>query len=152
MSTPSPSPRFAPYKNALTALSVRTGTPLPSLILSFAILHELSAIVPLVGIFFAARGLGVGERVVNQFVHRPQPENGGWMTGQFTQWLDEGEQWAGRVGRRYGIFGFEKGQPVSQGDDTHRLSGKLAGDVANAVLAYGAVKVCQSHRLLQLHT
>ncbi|KAF9243163.1 hypothetical protein BU15DRAFT_72356 [Melanogaster broomeanus] len=147
MSIPPPS-RFAPYKNALTALSAKTGTPLPSLIFSFAILHELSAIVPLVGIFFASRGLGVGERVVNQFVHHPhQPGYGGWMSGQFTQWLDDGEQWAGRVGRRYGIFGFEKGQPVNPSDDTHRLSGKLAGDVANAVLAYGAVKALMPVRI-----
>jgi hypothetical protein len=59
---------------------------------------------------------------------------------QLRLWVDEGEQWAGRVGRRYGIFGFEKGEVVDQ-TQTSQLSGKLAGDVANAVLAYGAVKV-----------
>ncbi|KAF9228430.1 hypothetical protein BS17DRAFT_773701 [Gyrodon lividus] len=139
MSSSRPS-HFALYRNALTALSARTGTPLPSLIFSFAVLHELTAIAPLVGVFFTARGLGVGERIVNQFLDHPKDDQPlGWMSRQFTQWADEGEQWAGRVGRRYGIFGFEKGQSADQGD-THRLSGKLAGDVANAVLAYGAVK------------
>jgi len=55
-------------------------------------------------------------------------------------WVDEGEQWAGRVGRRYGILGFEKGQSIDQ-IQISQSSGKLAGDVANAVLAYGVVKV-----------
>ncbi|KAG2054085.1 hypothetical protein BDR06DRAFT_955671 [Suillus hirtellus] len=52
---------------------------------------------------------------------------------------DEDERWAGRIGRRYGIFGFEKNKVVDQ-TQTSELSGKLAGDVANAVLAYGTVK------------
>lgn len=126
------------YRDALASISKRTGSPLPSLIVSFAVLHELTAIVPLVGIFYAARGLHVGERVVNQFT----PDAGqptGWVAGQLSQWVDEGEKWAHRVGRRYGVFGFEKGVPADP--DDRRLSGKLAGDVANAVLAYGATKV-----------
>ncbi|KIJ15522.1 hypothetical protein PAXINDRAFT_163009 [Paxillus involutus ATCC 200175] len=146
MSTP-PS-RFAPYKNALTALSKRTGAPLPSLIFSFAVLHELTAIVPFVGVFFAARGLGVGEHVVNHFVRPDHPEDdqSGYISRQLSQWVDGGEQWTGRVGRRYGIFGFKKGQPANQ-DDVQQVSGKLAGDVANAVLAYGAVKVLMPVRI-----
>ncbi|KAF8548995.1 hypothetical protein OG21DRAFT_1422053 [Imleria badia] len=126
------------YRDALAAISKRTGSPLPSLIVSFAVLHELTAIVPLVGIFYAARGLHVGERVVNQFTpNAGQPA--GWVACQLSQWVDEGEKWAHRVGRRYGVFGFEKGVPTNHGDGRH-LSGKLAGDVANAVLAYGATK------------
>ena len=130
------SSRFAPYRNALAAISTRTGSPLPSLIVSFAVLHELTAIVPLVGIFYAARGLHVGERVVNQVSSQPT----GWVAGQLSQWVDEGEKWAHRVGRRYGVFGFEKGMPADH-DDRHHLSGQLAGDVANVVLAYAATKV-----------
>ncbi|KAG1839697.1 hypothetical protein C8R48DRAFT_751391 [Suillus tomentosus] len=103
--------RFAPYRNAFIAVSGRTGTPLPSLIISFAILHELTAIVP---IWY-------------------------WLNTRLRSWVDEGEQWACRVGRRYGIFGFEKGKVVDQ-TQTSELPGKLAGDVANAVLAYGTVK------------
>lgn len=133
--------RFAPYKNALTTISGRTGAPLPSLIVSFAILHELTAIVPIVGIFYSARSLGVGERVVNAaaFHRGGSADDQSWVNTQLRLWVDEGEQWAGRVGRRYGIFGFEKGEVVDQ-TQTSQLSGKLAGDVANAVLAYGAVK------------
>lgn len=137
------SSRFAPYRNALAAISTRTGSPLPSLIFSFAVLHELTAIVPLVGIFYTARGFQVGERVVNQFMRDDGPDAGppaGWVTSQLSQWVDEGERWANRVGRRYGVFGFEKGAPADHGD-SHHLSGQLAGDVANAILAYGATKV-----------
>lgn len=133
------------YHNALTSLSARTGTPLPSLILSFAVLHELTAIIPLAGIFFASRQLGLGERVVGQFVHsnavRHEPS---WLNDHLTQWVGEGERWAERVGRRYGVFGFSKGQPpVSAADDIQprRVSSVIAGDVANAVLAYAMVKV-----------
>ncbi|OBZ65077.1 hypothetical protein A0H81_14924 [Grifola frondosa] len=61
---PSSNSRFAPYKYALDALAARTRTPLPSLILSFAILHELTAMIPLVGLFFSARALGIGERFI----------------------------------------------------------------------------------------
>ncbi|KAG2054108.1 hypothetical protein BDR06DRAFT_884835 [Suillus hirtellus] len=133
--------RFAPYRNALTAVSGRTGTPLPSLIISFAILHELTAIVPIVGIFYTARSLNAGERVVNTVALKRDgsPDDQYWVNTRLRSWVDEGEQWAGRVGRRYGIFGFEKGKVLDQ-TQTSELSGKLAGDVANAVLAYGAVK------------
>ncbi|KAH0829159.1 hypothetical protein J3R83DRAFT_2668 [Lanmaoa asiatica] len=140
------SSRFAPYRNALATISTRTGSPLPSLILSFAVLHELTAIVPLVGIFYTARGLHLGERVVNQFARNDGPDAGprtGWMTSQFSQWVDEGEKWANRIGRRYGVFGFEKGVLIDHGD-SHYSSGQLAGDMANAVLAYGATKVRSS--------
>lgn len=140
------SSRFAPYRNALAAISTRTGSPLSSLILSFAVLHELTAIVPLVGIFYAARGLHVGERVVNQLTRDDDPDarpQTGWVTSQLSQWVDEGEKWANRVGRRYGMFGLEKGTHVDQGNSP-RLSGQLAGDLANAVLAYGATKVRSS--------
>ncbi|KIK43190.1 hypothetical protein CY34DRAFT_23665 [Suillus luteus UH-Slu-Lm8-n1] len=133
--------RFEPYRNALTAISGRTGAPFPSLIVSFAILHELTAIVPIVGIFYTARSLGAGERVVNAaaFDRGGSADDQSWVNTQLRSWVDEGEQWAGRVGRRYGIFGFEKGEVVDQ-TQTSQLSGKLAGDVANAVLAYGTVK------------
>lgn len=143
--------RFGPYRDALKAISTRTGTPLPSLVVSFALLHELTAVVPLVGIFYGARALGIGERVVNAVVegesNSPIKEYG-WIREKCKTWVDEGESWAGRVGRRYGIFGFEKGQSVDldPGDTISRHV--LAGDVANAVFAYGATKA--SHILRNL--
>lgn len=132
--------RFAPYRHALTSISGRTGVPLPSLILSFAILHELTAIVPVVGIFYTARSLGAGERVVDAIALNHDDDQPSWVNTKLRSWVDEGEQWAGRVGRRYGILGFEKGQLIDK-TQTSPSSGKLAGDVANVVLAYGVVKV-----------
>lgn len=138
--------RFAPYQNALRSLSTKTGTPLPSLIVSFAVLHELTAIVPLVGVFFASRHLALGERVVGHVIRsdtlHDQPD--GWLNGHLRQWIDEGEHWAERVGRRYGVFGFSKGQPPSDETRPGQASTKIAGDLANAILAYGTVKVTTS--------
>ncbi|KAH7927434.1 hypothetical protein BV22DRAFT_1006962 [Leucogyrophana mollusca] len=130
------SSRFAPYKNALQAISTRTGTPLPSLIFSFAVLHELTAIVPVVGIFYGARTLGIGERVVSAVAERSNDD--GYMQTTVRGWVNEGEQWAQRVGRRYGVFGFEK--RTSESASPPISASHIAGDVANAVFAYGMVK------------
>jgi hypothetical protein len=123
---------FERYRDALNALSIRTRTPLPSLIASFAVLHELTAIASLVGIFFGARALGVGERVVQSVINDPRP---GWIREKCRTWVVDGESWARRVGKRYGVFGLEK--------DDGSARGHLAGDVANAVVAYGMTKVSQ---------
>ena len=138
------------YKNALGSLAARTGTPLPSLIISFAVLHEITAIIPLAGIFFGAKYLGVGERLVEfarvethtDATPSTQPSTTEWVQRKVGTWIDEGEVWAGKVGRRYGLFGYPKTlkgvkfEP-SEGD---REPG-VAGDVANAVFAYTATKV-----------
>lgn len=69
--------------------------------------------------------------------------------------MREGEAWAERVGRRYGVFGFEKrvrgggrDEEAAVSDNTTTserqggaVSPKLAGDVANAIVAYGLTKV-----------
>ncbi|KAF5348704.1 hypothetical protein D9758_006772 [Tetrapyrgos nigripes] len=138
------SPAFAQYRRTLNAISARTGTPLPSLILSFGILHELTAIVPLVGIFYGARTLGIGERVVSAVVQQDitTPEDGSalrWTRAKFKTWVEEGEGKVERVGRRYGLFGFEKGAEGAAPESFR--SGQIAGDVANAVFAYGVTKV-----------
>lgn len=142
-STPPPaSSRTRPYALALQRLSARTGTPLPSLIVSFGILHELTAIVPLAGVFFGARTFGAGEAVIKMLYPEGRANSNnatdGWIARTCRSWVDEGEAWAGRVGRRYGILGYQKGDKVDPSD--RELSTRLAGDVANAVLAYGAVK------------
>ena len=143
-------PRFAPYKSALEAVSARTRTPLPSLIASFAVLHELTAMVPLISVFFFARSLGFGEQAI-AFVQTGASDreaNRGWIREKGAQWIDEGERWAARVGKRYGVFGYSK---VPKGSDTSGTSPQplmhshnLAGDVANAVFAYGVTKVRSS--------
>lgn len=134
-------PRFAAYRDALNAISARTRTPLPSLVLSFAILHELTAIVPVVGFFFAARGLGVGERVVGAVTASGgERDEDSWVKGKGREWVDEGSQWVEKVGSRYGVFGFEKRTKETaapRGD----ISSRIAGDAANAIVAYGLTKV-----------
>ena len=164
MTSPPPPPptskpsRFGPYKQALAALSQRTRTPLPSLVLSFGILHELTAIVPVAGFFFAARGFGVGEGIVGALAPRPRAEGEtglaaqfreSWVGERFREWMVEGEARAERVGRRYGWFGYEKGSKLpalSLEEQAERhaeavLTGRIAGDVANAVVAYALTKV-----------
>ena len=143
------------YRAALESLSKATGTPLPSLITSFAILHELTAIGMLIPTFFVAKALGIGETLVETMDGRKRPPSAtapsegiefpqevpetSWVQGQLREWTVEGEEWATRVGRRYGVFGFEKGAPASQSDV--EVGSKLVGDVANAVAAYGITKV-----------
>ncbi|THH27803.1 hypothetical protein EUX98_g6385 [Antrodiella citrinella] len=132
--------RFAPYTQALTALSQRTRTPLPSLVISFAVLHELTALVPLAGFFFGARALGVGNTLVRAVADNTDQ---GWAGEKGKEWMEEGERWAERVGRRYGVFGFEKrvrghGQTDATADEprsTDQVTSRLAGDAANAIVA-----------------
>ena len=138
------------YKNALGSLAARTGTPLPSLIISFAVLHEITAIIPLAGIFFGAKYLGVGERLVEfarvethtDATPSTQPSTTEWVQRKVGTWIDEGEVWAERVGRRYGFFGYPKTPKGVKFESTGGERGPgVAGDVANAVFAYTATKV-----------
>jgi hypothetical protein len=149
--TSQPKGRLTAYRQALTAIAARTGTPLPSLILSFGILHEVTAVVPLVGIFYGSRALGIGERVVSAIVEDKMQNSTNnhdesrlsWGKQKLKSWVEEGDRWAIRVGRRYGIFGYEKRMPgtVDDIEEMAGVSGHIAGDVANAILAYGATKV-----------
>src|ERR1700722_6870278 len=135
---------FGRYRDALNTISNRTRTPLPSLVVSFAVLHELTAIVPLVGIFFGARTLGVGEHIIRMVTQASSPGDHGWARDKGREWVDDGEKWARRVGGRYGIFGFEKNQDVDGRVNGNGYSqyhtGRIAGDVANAAVAYGVTK------------
>jgi hypothetical protein len=143
------------YRNALASLAVRTGTPLPSLIVSFAILHEITAIVPLAGLFFGAKYLGVGERLVEYIraeTHTDVAPSDQPLTTKWAQrvetWVGEGEAWAERVGRRYGLFGYPKMSKSVGSEPTEGERGPgVAGDVANAVFAYTATKVSSPHPL-----
>ncbi|KAG8983871.1 hypothetical protein FRB94_005239 [Tulasnella sp. JGI-2019a] len=144
-----------PYLNALDSISARTKTPLSSLILSFAVLHEVTAIIPIIGFFFAAKYAGVGEMLVESVRGSPSEQasrnehpssekvpmahHNSWTKQKFLEYLDEGEKWAGRVGRRYGWWGYEKGAPLDS-VEKQELETHLAGDVANAVVAYAVTK------------
>ncbi|KAK0226238.1 hypothetical protein IW262DRAFT_752932 [Armillaria fumosa] len=123
------------YKVALSAISARTGAPLSSLLVSFAVLHEVTAIASFAGVFCAARAFGVGERVIDAVAADDEPA--GWAQLQVKTWVQDGTVWAGRVGQRYGIFGLEK---KDSKESPAYLPEHLAGDVANAVFAYGVTK------------
>ena len=114
--------------------------------------------MPTAGFFFAARGLGIGESVVSALAPRPETEGEAGLTGKFREswvgkrfreWMVEGEARAERAGRRYGWFGYEKGSKppsLSPKEQAERhaeavLTGRIAGDVANAVVAYALTKV-----------
>lgn len=137
----------------------------PSLIASFLILHELTAIIPLFLGFWGLKSLGVGEELSN-WVRKTElsgiDEGGekGWGKEKVGEWIVEGEKQASMIGRRYGTFGFEKESKedrierkrlekelIGGGGDlvidspSHDGSIKIAGDVANLVVAYIAVKV-----------
>lgn len=152
MSAPKPSSKFLAYSNALKAISARTGTPLSSLVLSFGIVHEVTALAPLFISFYTARAFGVGDTLIKAITEDPTftAEDDGqpkgltqWGKHKLSGWVVEGDRWAARVGTRYGIFGYEKRQPGEKPDVdalTHR-PGHLAGDVANAVVAYAVTKV-----------
>lgn len=138
--------RFESYAAPLKALSARTGTPLTSLLVSFGVLHEITALVPLVGVFYSARAFGVGEVVINTIAQSVDPlsniDENNWFQGTLRRWVEEGDKWAGRVGRRYGVFDFEKQTFESAPDaaEPAPVSSRFAGDVANAILAYGVTK------------
>ncbi|KAL1756322.1 hypothetical protein FB107DRAFT_211610 [Schizophyllum commune] len=159
------------YRDALNALSARTGAPISSLVVSFGLLHEVTAIVPLVGVFYAARSFGVGERAVQAVVRdtgsaatsRDSPTLA-YVHRTFRDWVEQGDAWAERVGRRYGVFGFEKRVPgavASASTDAHTSPPsnkpsppptdgprpRITGDVANAVLAYGVTKAAAPLRV-----
>ncbi|OSX61693.1 hypothetical protein POSPLADRAFT_1145256 [Postia placenta MAD-698-R-SB12] len=152
--TPPPSSRFAPYRQALNALAERTRTPLPSLVFSFAILHEITAIVPLIGFFYGARTLKAGDRLIASLPERIDDSEliapgEGWMAAKGREWWREGTSWAERVGRRYGIFGFEKrdhGEQVG-GPVKSAVAGGVSADVANAVVAYCLTKASMPARV-----
>lgn len=142
MSRPSQPSRFAPYKQALQSLSQRTKTPLPSLIVSFGVLHEITAIAPVIALFYTCRALGTGPAVVTFLTtHRDRPISEDFQTRALNsvgELMEEGEQRAARFGRRYGLWGLDSPTGVDNG-----TSHGIASDVANAAVAYGITKVSQ---------
>ncbi len=127
-----PPSRFAAHLPRLSALATRTGVPLPSLVVSFALLHELTALIPLGTLFWAFGAAGVGGGVVEWAAGRAErgtneddlgtaAQEGqiaddeatglsGWTRALVRRWLAEGEQRVDRVAARYGIFGRKKGE------------------------------------------
>lgn len=126
------SSRVQRYLPRLQDLANRTGVPLSSLAVSFLILHELTAVLPVVGFYFIFSSLGTGLGII-EWLNRTTDgeEDTGWR-GVVHGWYDEGQKKIGRVGKRYGLW---------QGDEQVSGGARAGEGVANAVAAYVVVKV-----------
>ncbi|GAA5859388.1 hypothetical protein JCM8547_002011 [Rhodosporidiobolus lusitaniae] len=97
--------RFQPY---LAPLLHRYPLLSPSsLTLSFLVLHELTAVVPLVPLYYLFTAIGFGA-TVSAYASGEDAGEGKGMRERVRGWLEEAEDKAGRVGRRYGWFGMDK--------------------------------------------
>lgn len=139
----------------LQDLSKRTGVPISSLAVSFMILHELTAVLPVIGFYFLFSSLGTGLGII-QWLNRTTDTAGGhtggvgvehseptgwrgWVKG----WYDEGEAKIGKVGKRYGLWQDEH-EHTGSGSEVMTSGGQRAGEgVANAISAYVVVKVSE---------
>jgi hypothetical protein len=158
--TPTPTPpKASPLKSSrvqrylprLQDLSKRTGVPLSSLAISFLVLHELTAVLPVIGFYFLFSSLGTGlgiiewlDRTTTPSVEGQEQEGngggeGGWK-GVVKGWYDEGQGKVGRVGRRYGLW--QDGNLDIDDGGSSKVASKAGEGVANAVAAYVVVKVC----------
>jgi len=104
-----------------------------SLIGAFVILHEVTAVLPVIGFFylFEYTDLALGQRLVERFQH---------SKGTIHDWLQAAERKAERVGRRYGYFGYEKSSATSE-EQADAAVINATSTVTNAVASYLLVKV-----------
>lgn len=135
--------RQSAYQKAIervTRLSAKSGTDAASVIVSFLILHELTAIVPLVLLFYLLGLLGAGDQVMRWLLQVSEDDSRArqWLRGK----INEGMQRAERYGRRKGYFGFEEGTSagVQMGNASTATTSMLVGTFANAVAAYAITK------------
>lgn len=124
-----------------------------SLIASFLILHELTAIVPLGLGFWGLKSLGVGERAVDWALADGSGDavDDSWGKQEVRKWVGEGEAQAERIGRRYGVFGYAKETAAERELRKSLKAGEsevaatkayhATGDVANLAAAYVVIKV-----------
>jgi len=143
---PSPS-RFRASLPRLGAIASRTGVPLPSLALSFLVLHELTALVPLIAFFFIFQALGAGAGIVAWVasLSNGRKDEEGWRDwrGLVGRWYEEGQKRVERVGRRYLILGYDKASKMEEGGKMLEMRSATAAEkVADAIAAYVVVKVC----------
>lgn len=130
---------------------------LASLVASFIVLHEVTAIVPLFAGFWACRAAGVGLGLVtwaaattNENEPDQQESSDNWIQHKFRTWIQQGQLKAERIGKHYGVLGYEKQTKEQRQQDveyepgniTSTLPSQLIGsDAANLVAAYIGVKV-----------
>ncbi|KDN52699.1 seryl-tRNA synthetase [Tilletiaria anomala UBC 951] len=157
-------PKESPIRSAIThvrALAERTGTDPASLVMALLILHELTAVLPLVVLFYFFSFLGIGATVLHWLFPglmqldtdavdkatfgsgAAEPVQHFWLTAKLQDWLDEGMKRAEKYGRRKGYFGFQKDvAPTDEDQATGAGASKvLAGAFADAVAAYVIIKL-----------
>ncbi|CAO1629290.1 unnamed protein product [Parajaminaea phylloscopi] len=163
-----PTSLFGRLRDRLKVVSERTGTDIASLTASFFILHEVTAIAPLIALFYLLGFFGLGEALCNWFLEAAEEaqrtgRDGAEPTGETASfqtqwrikigsWMSEGMQRAERFARRKGWWGFDKSDAsrvTAQGQDPTSLSSsqQLAGAFANAVAAYVLTKALLVPRL-----
>ncbi|GAA5838359.1 hypothetical protein JCM11251_004914 [Rhodosporidiobolus azoricus] len=160
--------RLTPYLRDLHARYPHTSPS--TLTASFLILHELTALVPLILLFGTFSFFSLGTSLVSWTVAEtsggPTDEAGGnfgWAKGKVRGWLEEAEEKAGRVGRRYGVFGWEKETAEQRKErkvsrNREKEEGvvvakkerdlRVGGEVANLVAAYLVTKALLPLRIL----
>ncbi|KAL8286691.1 hypothetical protein RQP46_004219 [Phenoliferia psychrophenolica] len=157
-----PSSRPSLLSSYISTLRTRYPNADPaSLIASFLILHELTAILPLGLGFWGLKSLGVGERAVDwALAEDATGAEEGWGKAEVRKWIGEGEEQAERIGRRYGVLGYDKEtreerdlrKSLAKAEDGETVKSVKAyhatGDVANLAAAYVAVKVLLPARIL----
>ncbi|CAO1621177.1 unnamed protein product [Jaminaea pallidilutea] len=160
----SSSPSRSKIRERLASLSRSTGTDLASLTASCLILHEITAIVPLVLFFYLLSFFGLGVGLCEWFMAEANGDHAGSSDAAGSTWGDMRERWRLEVGRwiregmtraeKYarskGWWGFEKGsqgETDTQDDTDSNAQQKLVGAFANAVGAYVLTKVSERDRM-----
>lgn len=129
------------------SIARRNGTDAPTMVASFLILHELTAIVPLMLMFYVFGALGVGTAVLHwllgdtEEMAKESQHDAKSVASRFRAWARIKEERFERYCRRKGYLGFEK-QDAATIDGAMDLgnSNYLAGSFANMVAAYILVK------------
>ncbi|TIB59306.1 hypothetical protein E3P79_01801 [Wallemia ichthyophaga] len=128
------------YTQRLQHLSQRTGTDPISLSASFAILHELTAIFPVIAIFGGLHWFGVGERSLEWLWGADSCDN----TNDIRSWTraacEEGERRLDRFRQRYNLWQDEENKWDG--------SGRYTAHISEAIAAYTITKVLLPVRIL----
>ena len=125
----------------------RNGTDAPTMVASFLLLHELTAIVPLIVLFYAFGALGVGTAVLQWLLgdseegSREDDGENKSVAARFRAWARLKEERFERYCRKRGYLGFEKqdAETIDAANDLGKSS-HLAGSFANMAAAYILVK------------
>ncbi|PWY98255.1 seryl-tRNA synthetase [Testicularia cyperi] len=142
--TSKPRTRLQKAMQQVQSIAQRNGTDPATMVASFLILHELTALVPLALLFYVFGALGVGVTISQWLLgsgdgQAADADSG--LASRFRAWARNKEERFERYCRRKGYLGFEK-----QDAETIAREGKLgqsnhlAGAFANMVAAYIVVK------------